>query len=247
VENGISTLHPFDRSAEGGREMIRAHSGTIAIVSVVLGTSMLCAADFSTYRGMHFGMNLTAAAKQTGTKLTEVRVVHQRPALIQEVDWQPRPVTPSGPLAADPVKEGLLCFYNGELFRVVVTYDRYKVEGMTAEDMIDGISATYGTATRPTAEIAYHSNYGEVGEVVARWENSEYSYDLVRTGDRSSFAMVLYSKRLEALAQAANVEAVKLEAEEAPKRELEKQRKKDDAEHLVLEQARSVNKPNFRP
>src|ERR1700732_1574825 len=119
---------------------------------------------------------------------------------------------------------------------------------MSAEDMIDGISAKYGIATRPnTTGIAYHSNYGEVAPVIARWQDSEYSYDLVRTGDRSSFALVLYSKRLDALAQSPVVEAVRLDAQEAPQRELDKQKQRDQNEHLVLEKARAVNKPNFRP
>jgi len=129
----------------------------------------------------------------------------------------------------------------------VVTYDRYKVEGMMAEDMIAGISAIYGTATTPTVEIAYHSIYGETAAVVARWEDPEYSYNLVRTGDHSSFALILYSKRLNVLADAASLEAVRLDAQEAPQRELDKQKKLDDDEHLVLEKARSLNKPNFRP
>jgi hypothetical protein len=227
--------------------MTRARVGTIGMLCGVLGTSMLSGGDFSSYRGLQFGMNVSAAAKQAGTKLTEARLVHQRPALIQEMEWQLRPYVLTDPGKADPVKEGSLCFFNGELFRIVVIYDRYKVEGMTVEDMIEAISATYGTATRPAAEIAFHSNYAEVATVLARWEDSEYSYNLVRTGDRSSFAMVLYSKRLDALAQAAIVEAVRLDAQEAPQRELEKQNKRADAEHLVLEKARSVNKPNFRP
>lgn len=220
---------------------------TIPIVCAGLGASMLQAGDFSSYRGMQFGMNLSTAAKQAGTSPAEARTVHPRPAVIQEIDWQPRPPVLADPVKADPVKDGLLCFFNGELFRIVITYDRYKVDGMTAEDMIEGISATYGTATRPEVEIAYHSIYGEVAPVIARWENSEYSYNLVRSGDRSSFAMVLYSKRLDALAQAAIVEAVRLVAQEAPQREIEKQKKRDDEERLVLEKARSVNKPNFRP
>jgi hypothetical protein len=174
-------------------------------------------------------------------------LVHQRPAVIQEMDWQPRPPVLANPVKADPVKEALLCFFNGELFRIVVTYDRYNIEGMTAEDMVEAISLTYGVATRPAAEIAYHSNYAEVAPVIARWDGSEYSYDLVRTGDQSSFAMVLYSKRLDALAQASIGEAVRLEAQEAPQREIEKQKKREAEEHLVLEKARSVNRPNFRP
>ena len=145
------------------------------------------------------------------------------------------------------MKDGLLSFYNGELFRIIVTYDRYKIEGMSADDMIQAISATYGPATKPTAEIAYHSNYAEVAPVLARWEDSEYSYDLVRTGDRSSFALILYSKKLETLAMASIVEAARLDADEAPQRELDKQKKRDDDDRLALDKARAVNKPNFRP
>ena len=219
---------------------------TVPIVCAVLGGSLLSAEDFSNYRGLQFGMNLAAAAKRAGTK-SEARIVHERPAVIQEMYWHPGPSGLADVAKADPVKEALLCFFNGELFRIVVTYDRDKIEGMTAEDMVEAISLTYGAATRRKFEIAYHSNYAEVARVIARWEGSEYSYDLVRTGDQSSFAMVLYSKRLDALAQASIVEAVRLEAQEAPQREIEKEMKRENEERLVLEKARSVNRPNFRP
>jgi hypothetical protein len=207
----------------------------------------LYAGDFSHYRGLQFGMNLSAAAKEAGTQPGDAKLLHQRPASIQEMEWQPRRSMPTDPANADPVKQGLLYFFNGELFRIIVTYDRYKVEGMTAEDMIEGISATYGAATRPKGEIAFHSNYAEVANVLARWEDPEYSYNLVRTGDQASFAMVLYSKRLDALAQAAIVEALRLDAQEAPQREIEKQKDQAEADRMVREKARSENKPNFRP
>jgi hypothetical protein len=227
--------------------MIRRGLLTIGVLIGLIGTSTLFAADFSSYRGLQFGMDLTAAAKQAGTKPTEAKLVHQRPATIQEIEWQPNPSFLPDPAKADPVREALLCFLDGQLFRIVVMYDRYKIQGMTADDMVEAISQTYGTPTKPKAEIAYHSNYGEVAAVLARWQDSEYSYDLVRTGDRASFAMVLYSKQLDALAQAAIVEAVRLEALNAPQRELEKQKKREEEERLALENARSVNKANFRP
>jgi hypothetical protein len=113
--------------------------------------------------------------------------------------------------------------------------------------MIDGISATYGKASTPAVQIAYRSIYGETAAVLARWEDPEYSYDLIRTGDRSSFALVLYSKRLDALAQAATVEAVRLDVQEAPQRELDRQKKQNEDEQLVLVKARLANKLNFRP
>jgi hypothetical protein len=221
--------------------------GVLAILCGTMATSMLSAADLSSYRGLKLGMSLAAAAKQSGTRPADARLIHKRPAVIQEMNWEVRPPSQVGPAKPDPVKDGVLSFYNGELFRIVITYDRYKVEGMSTDDMVQAISATYGTAAKPTAEIAYHSNYAEAATVLARWEDPEYSYDLVRTGDRSSFALVLYSKRLEALAQAAIVESARLDAEDAPQRELDKQKKRDDDDRLALDKARAVNKPNFRP
>jgi hypothetical protein len=210
----------------------------------VVGTSTSISGNLANYRGLKLGMSLVAAAKQEGAQPSDARVVQQRPAIIQEMNWEVRlPVSPK----PDPVKDELLSFVDGELFRIIVTYDRYKVEGMTVDDMAQSISATYGIASKPTAEIAYHSNYAEVAPVLARWEDSEYSCDLVRTGDQASFALVLYSKRLTALAQAAIVEAARLDAQEAPQRELDKQKKRDEAESVALDRARAVNKPNFRP
>jgi hypothetical protein len=59
--------------------------------------------------------------------------------------------------------------------------------------------------------------------------------------------MVLYSKRLDALAQASIVLAVRLEAQEAPQREIERKRQRQEDDRLALEKARSDNRPNFRP
>jgi hypothetical protein len=224
-------------------------SAYVGMLGILCGfaTSMLCAADFSSYRGFQFGMNLSAAAKQAGTNESEVVVAHQRPALIQQLDWRPAWPMRSGRADADPIQDGLLCFYNGALFRIVVTYDRYRMEGMTTQDVIDGISRIYGTATRPAAEIEFHSTYGETAAVIARWEDSEYAYDLVQTPHQSEFAMVLYSKLAQAVADAATVEAKRIEALEAPQREIEKQKKRDDDDRLALEKARLANNRNFRP
>lgn len=220
----------------------------IGVLFAVIGTSSVIAADLSNYRGWQFGMDLTAAAKQAGTKPAEAALVHQEPSTIQQISWEPRPsFVPDPGQSDDPVRQALLCFLDGQLFRIEVTYDRYKIQGMTADDMVEAISLTYGVATKPHAEIAYHSSYAEVAAVLARWQNSEYSYDLVPTGDRSSFTLVMYSKRLDALAQKAILEAVRLETLGAPQRELEKQQKREDEKRLALEKARSLNKTNFRP
>ena len=229
---------------EARSERSRTARLAIPLLCAALSVSTVHAADFSTYRGMQFGMSLSSAAKQAGTIPSESRIVHQRPALIQEMDYRS---LSAGLTQADPLHDAVCWFFNGELFRIVVTYDRFKVEGMTVEDMIQGLSAIYGTATRPSVEIAYHSIYGEMAAVIARWEDTQYAYNLVRSGDQSSFALILYWKRVNTLAQAAINESVRLDLLEAPQRELEQQRKRDDEQHLSLERIRSTNKANFRP
>ena len=204
------------------------------------------AADLSVYRGFRFGMNLSAAAKVASAKPSEARVIHQRPALIQELEWSSNSL-PGSAADADPLKEGLLCFYNGELSRMVITYDRYKVEGMKDQDLVQAISATYGTAVTTAAKVRYRSNYGDVAEVIARWEDAEYSYNLIRTGDRSSYAMVLFSKRLNDLAESSIAEALRLDTLDAPQRAQALEKRQAEADRIELEKARSANRPKFRP
>lgn len=225
--------------------MITLRSGMVAVLGSLVGISTLCAADFSSYRGFDFGMTLAEGAKKAGTAASAARIIHQKPALIQELDW--RPSSPLDSSQGDPVQDGILSFYNGELYRIAITYDRYKVEGMSAADIVSGVSAMYGAATEPMVDIAFHSNYGETARVLARWENAEYSYNLIQTGSRSSFAMILYSKRLGALAQTAIAESLRLDALNAPQKALALQKERDDESRAKLEKTRSVNLPNFRP
>ena len=58
---------------------------------------------------------------------------------------------------------------------------------------------------------------------------------------------VMSSKRLDALARAASVEAIRLDEEEAPGRAIERKKKQEDEDHARQEQARTVNKATFRP
>ena len=205
--------------------------------------------DLSRYREFQFGMSLAAIAKQGGMEPAEARTIHQRPAVIEELAWRPtRSFAPSAP--ADSVNEVLFSFYNGELFRMVVNYDQLKTEGLTDEDMVEAISAKYGTATRPEAKIILFSSfqvYNDSEKVIARWEDSQYSFNLFRSSYQPTFGILVLAKRLDALAGAAIVEAIRLDEREAPQREIERQKKQDEKNHAAQEQARLVNKPSFRP
>ena len=226
--------------------MISVRILAISILWAVLSAPLLCAEDLSRYREFQFGMNLLAVVKQAEMKPSDAKVIHQRPAVIQELEWQLRRV-PGPSTEKDPVQGILFSFYNGELFRMVVNYDRYRTEGLTTEDVIEAISATYGTAGRPAAEIVFPSTYNENVKVLARWEDSQYSLNLVRSSYNPSFGMVVYSKRLDALAQAAITEAIRMDVNEAPQRAIERDQKQEAEIRVQQERTRLVNKPGFRP
>jgi hypothetical protein len=215
---------------------------TVKWISAAFLTPLLCAADLSSYRTFQLGMDLSAAEKQGGPAAPEVKTIHSRPALIQDLEWRPR-----GSAGIDPLKDVLLSFYNGKLFRIVANYDRYRTEGMTAEDMIEAISTTYGPAARPAAVILFPSVMSENVKVIARWEDSEYSLNLVQSPYQPSFALVSFSKQLGGTAQTAGAEAIRLDAQEAPQRDAEQKRRQADQASATQEKARMTNKPGFRP
>jgi hypothetical protein len=246
LEEVLGTDDPFDRVAAPEVEVTLVRRSSM-LVAPILWASLLGAADLSRYRGIQLGTTLEIAAKQAEAQLSEAKSVHQRPAVVQELEWRPRFSYTANAKEVDPVRDGMLRFYNGELFQILTTYDRDKVRGMTEADIIDAISRTYGTATKPAVKIPYRSHYGEAASVLARWEDPEYLHDLIRTGDQSSFALILSNKRLNALAQQAILGAVRLDAIEAPQRQINLQKLQDANDRLQLDKARSENAPNFRP
>jgi hypothetical protein len=206
--------------------------------------------DLSRYRGFQFGETLPAVAKQAGLELSEAKLIHERPAVIQELEW---PIWLSSSFSSpqvDPVKTILFSFYNGELFRIVVTYDRGETEGLTTEDMIEAISAEYGSATKPAnTAIAFSSTqvYNDSEVVIARWEDPQYSFNLYRSTYQPTFGMIALSKRLDVLARAATAEAIRLDAQEAPQREIQRQNREEEKNRAQQEKARVANKAHFRP
>lgn len=208
---------------------------------------LLNAADLSVYRGFQFGSSVEACARAGGVAAGSATVVHSRPARIAQLEWNPNGGLTPFASRPDPVRDSILRFYNGELFQVVTTYDWVKVEGMSPDDMANVMSRTYGAFTKPKQEVPFHSNYGEFTPVISRWEDDSYSYDLVRTGDQTSYALIASAKRLEGLARAAIAESIRLDALDAPRRAIELQANKDAESKSVLDKARAVNSANFRP
>ena len=215
------------------------------ILMILLSTPLIRGQDLSKYRSFSFGMSSAELSKQVDSQPLHTKLIHKRPAVVQEVTWWPRESSGSS-LQAEPVWQVLFTFHNGELYRILVTYDRDATKGLRIEDMVEAISAQYGTPTRPDAQISFPTNelYRSTEKVIARWEDSQYSVNLFRSSFLNTFGLVLFSKRLDTQVRAALAESIELEGQEDdPQKEIERQKKEAD----TLEVARQKNRKAFRP
>ncbi len=180
----------------------------------LLFSTLLCAADLSANRGFQLGMSLDAAVKHSGMNISEVTTLHQRPTRIEELSWRPTRFS-SGD--TDPVEQVVFSFCNGRLLRMVVNYDTDKTNGLTSEDIVEAVSRKYGTPTRPGITLVLPSQfYEDIVQVVARWEDTDNLFSLLQLPYESSFQLIIVSKRLNALADNAVAERVRLDAKEVP-------------------------------
>src|SRR2546423_1237765 len=160
--------------------MIRSRTLASSLLFGALVCSPATAQDLSKYRDFQFGMSLESVAKQIHVAVSAAKTTHQRPAVMQTLPWDQ--LGYSDPAAKDRSLRSIrFDFYNGELFKMVVTYDPAGTEGLTTEDMVDAIYAIYRPATNPerTIAVSAFSAYQDNHKVLACCEDEQYSYNVV--------------------------------------------------------------------
>ena len=224
--------------------MNRVRRSTIALALCLLSTPVICAQDLSQYRTFSLGASLSAISKQVSAAPSDITVIHQSPAVIQNLTWWPigSEETLGRP---DAVQQIQFSFCNRALYSMVATYEGAATKGLTDDDMVKAISATYGTATRLPAEDKATTavSYSTAQIELAVWENAQYLVTLSRSPLSDSFQLTLSSKQLKGEADAAIGAAVKQESADAPGEEIARQKK----EAANLEAERQTNLKAFRP
>jgi hypothetical protein len=225
---------------------------TLVALGLALSTVAIQGQDRSGYRNFKLGENVPSVSAVTKVALSEVRTIHQRPALLQELQWRPSYfLTGSTAPQNDPVQQIVFSFYNDQLFKLVVNYDRQRTDGLTDADMIEALSSAYGPPAAPAAKQSRvaASQRGEdgFGTAVARWGDADYAVVLYRSSYGSDLRAVVSSPRLEALARVADAQALQLDEREAPAREIARQKKAAADLRASQEKARTANKAAFRP
>jgi hypothetical protein len=223
------------------------------VIAVLWLTYGLEGQSLTRYRDFELGSNLASVSTLTGVPSSEAKTIHQRPAVLQDLEWRPSHWT-SGSMAVstDPVQLIRFSFYNDQLFRLVIDYGHDRTEGMTNADMIEAISAVYGAplprASRAAGEVAVSRLESESGSPLARWGDTDHAAVLYQTTlYATGFRLVVTEARLDDLARKAATQAVRLDEQEAPGREIARQKKEHDDGRAAAEKARIANKAVFRP
>ena len=204
------------------------------------------AGDLSRYRDFHFGADLPTVARLAGMNPTQAQAIHRRPVLIQNLEWRPQSTDWS--TSTESAQNVVFSFYGGALFRIAVDYDRNETEGLTSDDLVEAVSVTYGIPTKyPVLAKVVLTPLGDQEQVLARWEDALYSFDLIRSSYGPGFRLVGVLRKVEAAAQASSLEAMRLDGLEAPQREAVRLATELEEAKARLGRARIVNKPKFRP
>ncbi len=229
--------------------MIDMRALAIGAIGLVLSTHSPQSQGRSRYRDFQLGGDLPSISALTGVAVSEAKTIHLRPVMMQELQWL-RPYSVSATTPADPVKQIVFSFYNDQLSKMVVDYDRDRTAGMTDADLIDAISAEYG----PQLKTGVKTGRGlasqveeESGTAVARWGDADYSVVLYRSSYASGFRIIVASPRLDGLARTADAQAIRLDEREAPRRELARLKTESEAARAFQEKTRLANKAAFRP
>lgn len=221
----------------------------VASLGVLLCGQQLLAQTPFQYREYALGSSVASAVKISNTREDAIKTLHERPARIQEFEWR-APYVSSGTELADPVRDVLFSFYDNQLYQVVVTYDRDRMDGLTNDDVIESVSATYGVPLLRHARAPQNAVLADMPTettVVAQWEDAGSVLTLRRDTYSPRFQLVLISKALNPDARAAIKEALRLDTQEAPQRQRDQRTKEVADARAASQKARVVNKAAFKP
>lgn len=207
--------------------------------------------SLSHYRDFTLKSSVTMVSAAAGIAASTAKTVHQRPAVLQDLELRPsRWMSGSATTSSDPVEQIVFSFCDDQLFRIVVDYARDRTQGMTDADMVEAIAEVYGApGKRLAAASRVRSDVEtESGSPVARWGDADSTIVLYRTSTfADGFRLIVTDSALDRRATKATLDAARLDERDAPRVELARQKKELDDSRVVAAKARAANKGKFRP
>ena len=235
--------------------MMNVRTVAICAFGIALLGQRVGAQEFSRYRTFDLDASVASVSTSIGVVASEVKTLHERPAVLQNLEWRPSRwntgTVSASSASTDPVEQMVFSFYDDRLYRIVVDYQRDGTEGMTNADVIEAISAIYGAplakSDRSPARVPSEVE-AQSGAAVARWGDSEHAIVLYRTSSYGeALRLIVTALPVDALARKAASQARRLDEREAPSREIARQKKERADGLAAAEKARFANKKVFLP
>jgi len=229
----------------GHMRVIVARAGASA-ACLLLAVSSVSSAELSRYREFELGSSLATVTAVTQTQERDLKTVHTRPSVLQQLEWRPRYMSGAPVPGRDSIDRMLFDFVDDQLFKMSVVYAQDRTSGLTTEDMIESLSGVYGPPSSPQAPRS-SAGAQDAPVIVAEWRQADASLVLQRQQYSNAYVFVVTSLSLDAIARKAVATALVLDEREAPQREAALAKKRADDERQAEELARSANKKIFQP
>jgi len=229
---------------------------TKLVAAVILGLTLgVSAQDQGRYRDFQLGTSLASVSALTGTPISDARLIHERPVLMQELRWIPSQSTsvPQAIARGAMLQQVVFSFYEDQLSLMMIDYDRFRTAGMTDGDMIQSLSVVYGQpvpahVSRTVVEGTVEGTVeGMTPRRVAQWVAPDCTVTLSRWAFGTALRLTIESTRLAALARTADAQALVLDARDGPRRDAARLAQEDTNRREALEKTRTTNKATFLP
>jgi hypothetical protein len=227
--------------------MCRVLTLTIVCATAIAVSSTSAQPVLSRYRGVTLGDPVQVVVDQLKVTSSDVKVVHERPTLIQRITWRPRRLVSGTIVEPDALGEMVLTFHLGRLASIAISYDIDRTKGLTNADLLEAFTSTYGTSILvPTPTRTTVASRAEP-EIMGRWDDAETLVLLWRESSTNRIKLTLTSIATDRAMQEAIADGLRLEASEAPARDLARRATEDAALRARDEKVRSDNKATFKP
>jgi len=201
----------------------------------------------SQYRGVTLGDAVQVVVDRLQLAAADVKVVHERPTVVQELTWRPHRFISGTSVVPDPLAEMVLTFYEGRLARIAVAYDREKTQELTDADLQEAIGRVYGRslliATPAKAVLALSYDRRTIGQ----WEDADTRLILWREQYPARVGLTITSIVSDQALQDAITAGVRLNASEAPALDLARRTAEAAAVQAKGEKTRRENIAGFKP
>ena len=222
--------------------------GGVSAACIVLAVSTVSSAELSRYREFELGASVATVTAVTQNP-ARVKIVHSRPALLQQLEWRPRYMAGAPQADRDSIGEVVFSFVDDQLFQMSIAYAQDRTSGLTDQDMVGSLTAVYGAPSSPAPRTRTTSSLVALDApvVIAEWRHADTTVVLQRKEYSESFFLVITSLPLDVIARKAQATAVAMDQSEAPAREAALLKKRADEEKVAAETIRSTNKKVFQP